>query len=137
MIYKFINIITSGTADVWIPITGNVNLYNGENGLETGAWKRHWDGGCGITVSHSQRIDPYSKKDFLNATDKKMTMGEMWDLSKEMSESRAQKDGIDHVKEKNMREYEKRNGVKHQDQIAREKNEKAKKRMEKLGFNVE
>lgn len=137
MIYKFINTINSGIIDVWIPITGNVNLYNGENGLETGVWKRYWDGGCGITVSHAQRIDPYSKKDFLNATDKKMTMGEMWDLSKEMSESRAQKDGVDHVKEKNMREYEKRNGVKHQDQIAREKNEKAKNRMEKLGFGVE
>jgi len=136
MIYKFIN-NNKDIVDVWIPITGNVNLYNGEDGTETGVWKRYWDGGCGTTISRTLRVDPYSRKDFANATDKKMTMGEMWDLSKEMSESRAQKDGVDKVKEKNMRDYEKNVGVKHQDEIARLKKEKAKKSMEKMGFGFE
>lgn len=137
MIYQFINIINSGIADVWIPITGNVTVYNGENGLESGVWKRHYDGGCGVGFAHHTKIDPYSQDDFRKATDKKMTMGEMWDLSKELSEKRASKDGIDSVKEKNLKDYERRNGVKHQEQIAREKREKAKKNMEKLGFGFE
>lgn len=137
MIYQFINTINSGIADVWIPITGDVNTYNGENGLESGVWKRHWDGNCGVGFTHHTKIDPYSQSDFVKATDKKMTMGEMWDLSKELSEKRASKDGIDAVKEKNMREYERKNGVKHQDQIRREKEERAKKNMEKLGFRIE
>ncbi len=135
MIYQFVNIITSGVVDVWIPITGNTSVYHGENGTESGIWKRHYDFNVGFT--HHTKVDPYSQSDFLKATDKKMTMGEMWDLSKELSEKRASKDGTDAVKEKNMKDYEKRNGVKHQDQIKREKEERARKNMEKLGFKVE
>lgn len=137
MIYQFINIINSGIVDVWIPITGDVRVYNGENGLETGVWKRHWEGNASVGFTHHTKIDPYSNNDFLKATDKKMTMGEMWDLSKELSEKRASKDGRDHVFEKNMKDYERRHGVKHQEQIKREKQQKAKKDMEKLGFGLE
>lgn len=137
MIYQFINTVTSGIADVWIPITGDTNTYNGENGLETGVWKRNWAGNASVGFTHHTKIDPYSPKDFLNATDKKMTMGEMWDLSKEMSQKRASKDGIDHVQQKNWKDYEKKHGVRHQEQIAQEKKEKAKKNMERLGFNIE
>ena len=137
MIYQFINIVTSGIADVWIPITGDVRTYNGENGLETGVWKRHYDGNFGHGFAHHTKIDPYSNTDFVKATDKKMTMGEVWGLSKELSEKRASKDGKDAVYERNMKDYERRNGVKHQAQIKREKDEKAKKNLEKLGFSVE
>ena len=43
-----------------------------------------------------------------------MTVGDMWDLSKDMSEKRAKKAGKDPVKEKYFKDYEKkRKGVKH------------------------
>jgi len=141
-VYPFIKIETLNTSkevivEVFIPITGDVNTYNGENGLETGQWKRYWGGKGHLGFAFNTKIDPYSSDSFVKATDKKMTMGQMFDLSKEMSEKRAQKEGIDPVKQKMYKDYEKKNGVRHQDEIATEKKKKAKEKMEKLGFGIE
>ena len=57
----------------------------------------------------SCELDPYSSSDFIKATNKKgMTNGEMWDLSKEMSNKRKRKGGKDKIKEKAVKEYEKK-----------------------------
>tara|TARA_R100000005_G_C4969501_1_gene182988 strand:- start:770 stop:1141 length:372 start_codon:yes stop_codon:yes gene_type:complete len=59
--------------------------------------------------------DCFSREDFARRTAKHgMTVGDMWDLSKDMSEKRAKKAGKDPVKEKYFKDYEKkRKGVKH------------------------
>lgn len=51
--------------------------------------------------------DPFSKKDFMRRTHKKMTIGDMMDESAALSEKRAKKAGIDPVKAKTIADYEK------------------------------
>ncbi len=53
-------------------------------------------------------IDASKPSDFLRATQKKMTLGEMWDESGRLSEKRIQKLGFDAVKEKAIAKYEKK-----------------------------
>ena len=59
-------------------------------------------------------IDPFSSKQFLSKTDKRGTMGELQERSKEMSEKRTNKLGYDPVKQKYFKEYaKKRCGKRH------------------------
>jgi hypothetical protein len=58
-------------------------------------------------------VDPFSKEDFLRRTKKKMTLGDMMDESKALSEKREKKAGIDGMKESFMQKYEKRTGKPH------------------------
>lgn len=53
-------------------------------------------------------IDPFSEKDFSRKTHKKVTIGDMWDDSAEMSEKRIQKCGYDPVKKKAIEKYAKK-----------------------------
>lgn len=62
----------------------------------------------------SIKIDPYSKRDFLKATDKSGTLGDMMELSADLSARRAEKEGEDPIKRKFFDDYSKqRNGAKH------------------------
>lgn len=62
-----------------------------------------------------------SESDFTRATSgKKMTIGQMQDLSKEMHEKRAEKEGQDPVKEKFYQNYEKQMGQKHSNVIKKQ-----------------
>ena len=53
-------------------------------------------------------IDASKPRDFLRATNKKMTLGDMWDESGRLSEKRKQKLGYDPVKDATVKRYEKR-----------------------------
>lgn len=66
--------------------------------------------------SIATRSDPYSVSDFNKSLDgKKVTVGDMWDASKEASERRAAKEGKDPVREKYFSDYSKaRKGQEHQ-----------------------
>lgn len=77
-------------------------------------------------------IDPRSSKQFVEKTGAmKGTVGDMLDLSKELSEKRAEKMGTDPVKDKFYKDYSaKRRGVKHTAQLAEEQ-KKAQKKLEK------
>lgn len=61
------------------------------------------------------RIDPFSQSQFARATDKNGTMGDLFDRSAEMSSKRADLNGgVDPVKEKYFKDYEKKTkGKKH------------------------
>lgn len=74
-------------------------------------------------------VDPNSPKDFVRATNKKGTIGDLFDRSKELSEKRKEKNsGIDPVQEKYYSDYSKtRKGKKHPDVIKREKQNNLKK----------
>lgn len=77
-------------------------------------------------VSIDTAVDPYSSKDFIKATNKKGTIGDLMDRSAELSQKRADKDGVDVLKEKTYEKYSKeRNGRKHPDVIKREAAKKA------------
>lgn len=90
------------------------HVYVDSDGLE---WKRVF---TIPNASIDSQIDPYSSKEFVQKTEnKKGTIGDMMDYSKEMSEVRSEKNGgIDPVKEKYFKDYSaKRNGEKHFDEI--------------------
>lgn len=64
-------------------------------------------------MSIDTRVDPHSSKDFVRATNKKGTIGDIMDLSAELSDKRSQKEGTDPVKQKYFKDYEKKNNKKH------------------------
>lgn len=93
------------------------HVYFDSDGLE---WKRVF---TIPNASIDSQIDPYSSKEFIQKTEnKKGTIGDMMDYSKELSHNRAEKNGgLDPVKEKYYKDYsDKRKGAKHVDQIKSE-----------------
>ncbi len=46
------------------------------------------------------KLDPFSARDFANKTSKSGTVGDVWDLAKEMKERRIEKEGRDEIGEK-------------------------------------
>lgn len=70
-------------------------------------------------------------------TDKGLTVGKMQDISREMSADRAAKNGgLDPVKEKFYKDYERKNGVPHIEKQRGEKRAKAKAKLKKFGVEV-
>lgn len=65
--------------------------------------------------SIDSEIDPFNEKSFKDKTaNKKETFGSLSDRSKELSEKRAQKEGVDPVRRKFFEDYSaKRKGLKH------------------------
>ncbi len=66
-------------------------------------------------TSTDTKIDPFSERDFVEKTGKKTeTLGDYWDRSQELSAQREKLAGKDFVKEKTIKEYEKKTkGTKH------------------------
>jgi len=85
------------------------HIYIDKEGVE---WKRVF---FPANASFDTQGDCFSKEDFARRTAKQgMTVGDMWDLSKEMSNQRVKKAGTDSVKDKYFKDYKKkRKGVKH------------------------
>lgn len=91
------------------------HIYNGENGTEIGQWRRVF---TVPLAAIDTKLDPCDKNAFVRRTEKYKTVGEYQDLSKELSEKRAAKDGKDGIKEKWLDNYEKnRGGKKHPSRI--------------------
>lgn len=59
-------------------------------------------------MSVDTNVNPDSKSDFMRATHKKMTMGDMWDVSADLSTKRAEKYGSDPVKDAAVEKYKKK-----------------------------
>lgn len=66
-------------------------------------------------VGNTIKIDPYNPRDFVEKTgSQKGTMGDLWDRSKELSEKRKDKEGVDPVQQKYFDNYAKqRKGKRH------------------------
>jgi hypothetical protein len=84
------------------------------------------------------QIRDASQSDFDRmVTDKNITVGDAWQIAKDLSDARAQKHGgVDPVKEKFYKDYEKKTGGKHIDVKKREAMEKAKRVMEAMGVDI-
>jgi hypothetical protein len=59
---------------------------------------------------------------FIKNTNKKMTIGEMWDESASQGQNRIDKHGYDPVKEKTVKKYEKKTGKLHPDSTSKDVN---------------
>lgn len=111
----------------------DIKDYRGPDGKAArGDWKRVW---TKPQASIDTQVDPYSAADFVKATNKPGTFGDMWDRSAELSAKRADKEGgIDPVKQKFYDGYSsKRNGKKHP-QEQREINQRA---LKKQGIRLD
>ena len=76
---------------------------------------------------------PFDKNNFIKATNKKgETFGSMWDKSKEFSERRKEKDGIDYVEQNYNKKREEQTGI----PTKSEKTKKAEEKLKKLGVKI-
>lgn len=81
------------------------------------------------------KIDPFSSKDFAEKTrNKKGTIGDLLNQSKELSEKRGGESN-DPVLKNYLSSYQVEKGVKHSSQIKKEKLEKANKKLKKFGVS--
>lgn len=130
--YPFLNEKTGEILDVFHHMNDKEKRYIDENGYE---WKRQYI--VPLTqVDAVSKIDPHSKKDFMQRADKHCKLGEMMDLSRELSARRAEKDGIDPVKQKFYDKYSKdRHGIKHSQQSREEVKKKLAGKGVDLKFN--
>lgn len=75
-------------------------------------------------ASVDTKMDPYSVKDYVKATNKRGSIGDLWDRSKEASIKREEKEGTDPVKQKFYDDYAKRRKGKRHPQELREQGTK-------------
>ena len=114
MIYLFYNTKTEEYREIEMSMK-DYAPYRGENNDEE-EWERVYDvPQISMRNSIVSKTDAYSQKDFVDKTGKmKGNVGDMLDYSKELSEKRAESNGgVDPVKEKYFRNYEKKTGKRH------------------------
>ena len=84
------------------------HLYIDSNGLK---WERVF---TKPQASMDTKIDATSAQDFTSKTrGKNYSIGQMWDMSAELSEKRGGSTGKDEIREKAEKKYEERTGKKH------------------------
>ena len=114
MIYLFYNTETEEYIEVEMSMK-NYAPYRGKNGDED-CWERVYEiPQISMGNSITKTADPYSQNEFVERTGKlKGSLGNIMDYSKELSEKRAADDGgVDPVKKKYFKNYEKKTGKKH------------------------
>jgi hypothetical protein len=108
--YLFQNPITQEIRSIFFKMNDNKKF-----STEDGEWIRLY------TVPNASidvKLDPRSRNDFIRRTEKYSTLGDLMDCSKELSEKREQKDGVDSIKKEFFDQYSKtRNGAKHPDDM--------------------
>lgn len=111
--YRFFNTETKEYRDVFFKMNDD-KIYNGEDGSEIGKWVRRWTK-PNASVDSISSLDPFNTKAYVEKTGKtKGTLGDLWNISKEASERRAEKLGHeDPVRRKYFDNYEKTHNVKH------------------------
>jgi hypothetical protein len=128
-IYSYQNTDTKEIVDVFQGMNDE-HIYLGENGKEKN-WVRLFCLPNLATEGLQSSIDPNSKNDFKRYTSQRQgKIGEVMDLSAELSERRKEKYGIDPVKQKFYDDYSKiRHGKKHPQEAKENK-------ISKNGFSV-
>ena len=114
----------------------DVHEYHGSNGREKGLWRRVY---VNPNMSFDTKVDAFDQKSFVNSTvNKNDTYGDLQNRAAEASEIRAQRyGGKDPVKEKYYSKYNKMTNGKLHPKQQKEKFEKAKKKANDIGLNIE
>ena len=97
-LYSFFNEKTEETIDIFMSMNDKHEYIDGD-GFQ---WRRIFH--VPMAAKDTQ-IDPRNKNDFVRRTEKYSTVGDMFSISKEMSEKRESKDGRDQVKEAYFKKY--------------------------------
>ena len=113
-LYLFENPKTGETAEL-VQQMKDPHVFVDEDGLE---WDRVW---VVPNASIDTHIDPFDEKSFVRRTgDKKGTVGDIWDYSKELSEKRIDKEGKDSIKEKWGKDRAKKLGKRRRDFLTKQ-----------------
>jgi hypothetical protein len=102
--YLFSHPETGETQDIFFHMNDE-KVYIDENGVK---WNREF---TVPQASIDANIDPYSKRAFMDKTNKAGTFGEMMDLSKELSEKRGGKE--DPIKQKYKKNWKEKRNLNH------------------------
>ncbi len=112
--YTFFNKITQEYRDVFFKMLDD-KIYNGEDGTEVDIWERRWYP-PNASVDSISNTNPFDTRAHVDKTGKmKGNLGDLFNISKEMSERRQDKiGGEDPVKRQFFNDYQKKNnGAKH------------------------
>lgn len=91
------------------------HVFNGKDGDEIGQWRRVF---TVPRASIDTKLDPRDKNAFVRRTEKYSKVGDFMDISREMSDQRASKDGVDTVKQTWLKNYSaERLGKKHPSEL--------------------
>ena len=131
-LYLFRNTKTDEIHEVVYKMTDTKD-YRGPKGKDPeGRWARVWT--KPLMAVDAVKMDPHSSQDFIRATNKKGTIGDLWDRSAEWSEKRTSKEGFDPLKQKWYKDYaRRRKGKKHPQQ----RREESQKNLAKKGIQVD
>lgn len=111
-VYLFEHPETAEIREVYFKLEDKKEYFGEENEPKV-KWHRRFT--IPYAASNTKVSDPFSQKDFMNATaGKNMTFGDLWDESARLSEQRAKTQGEDPLKEKYYDNYAaSRKGLKH------------------------
>lgn len=135
-VHEFVNESTGKTVEVYVPINAPTSEHHTQM-IEGVAYKRVYSAPlAAVDTSHGDA----TKEDFKRLTTNKkgLTVGQMWEMSAEMSQHRADKNGgVDTVKESFYKNYEKEVGKPHPDIEKKEKLKAANDHLRKMGIKIE
>ena len=134
-LYLYENVETGEISEI-LQSMNDVHEYHGKDGSEQGLWRRVY---VNPTLSFDTKMDAFDSKSFVASTvNKNDTYGDLQNRAAEASEIRAGKNGgIDPVKEKYYKDYNKKTNGKLHPQEQKEKFKKAIEKAEKKCLNVE
>lgn len=124
--YIFYNPVTDKYIEIFMGMNSE-HIYIDKDGQK---WDRVW---CIPQTADKLNINPFSQKDFINKTNKRGKLDDIWNRSKELSEKRKDKEGFDPIKEKYIKNWEKLRKKEYPEKRV----SKAKQKLSKLGVVVE
>ena len=113
-IYIFENELTGEVKEIFFHMEEK-KLFNGEDESEIGQWRRVF---TVPLASIDTKLDPRDKNAFVRRTEKYSKVGDFQDISRDLSEQRTAKDGVDAVKQTWLKNYSNdRLGKKHPSEL--------------------
>lgn len=135
-VHEFLNEASGKKIEVYVPINASVEEHQTQV-VDGETYKRVYAAPLASIDTH---LNDATQEDFrrLTTNKKNLTVGQMWEMSSEMSHHRAEKNGgVDEVKEKFYSSYEREMGKKHADVEKREKLKIAHEKLKEMGIKVE
>lgn len=134
-LYLYIKEVEGGIPIIHEVVQGmnETHEYAGPNGDEKGQWKRLWT--SPEAAADSVITDPHDPCQFVRATNKKGTVGDLWERSEELSARRADKEGgRDPLKESFYKRFSKKHAGKRHPQQVREEGAR---KLKEIGIHLD
>lgn len=133
-IHSFVHEASGETIDVYVPASAPAP----EHQLQVRDGREYRRVYAAPLAAKDTQYGDASLKDFSRKTSDKsgLKVGDMWEISREMSDRRRQRDGVDVVRERYYEKYEQEYGEKHADVVQRDRLERANRTLNEYGIRV-